>query len=94
MTTITITTFAGPHTLQAHVFGQWAAHPSHDGPGWRVTHVPSGLGTQQIADNLHEVTALTIAESLSRHLPNLLFRERLAEIDVATLRQVFAEVVR
>jgi hypothetical protein len=91
---INIRTTTGTYPVYAWVYGQWAAHHRHDGHGWRVTHVPSGLTTSEIADSLEEPTAMLVAEELSQRLPVLRFADRVSADDAAMLRTVFAELVK
>lgn len=55
--------------VDACVFGEWAAHPSHlDEPTWCVTHVPTGrrVHSEVVLDKR---TAMAIAEALSLEIP-------------------------
>jgi hypothetical protein len=67
--TIDIRTAEGPRPLMAVVFGQWAAHDSHDGTGWHVTHTRTGMAVPRFG--LTEYQARRIAHRLSETVPEL-----------------------
>ncbi len=70
MTRIVIAAKRGQfYPVDACVFGEWAAHPSHlDEPTWCVTHVPTGRRAHSEVE-LDERTAMAIAEALSLEVP-------------------------
>lgn len=53
--------------VAAEVYGAWAAHPF--ATGWRVSHVPSGRGLQDLADGLERHEAMFIARTLAERVP-------------------------
>lgn len=57
----------------AYVFGEWAAHvtPVAEGDGWRVSHVPSGVGTHGLCDGLSKNDAVRVARELDRRVREL-----------------------
>lgn len=65
MTTIKITTTHGDHEVDAHIYGDWAAHRVYNAPGWDVTHVPSGRYLPGLLfDPLNEREARAVAKAL------------------------------
>jgi len=62
--------------VDAHVFGEWAAHPGIDGDDlserldwWVVTHVPTGRTICSAVGRLDEPEAKTLASALGERLP-------------------------
>lgn len=62
--------------IDAHVFGEWAAHPGIAGEDlelrldwWVVTHVPSGRCILSSVGQLSEVEAIELARVLGERLP-------------------------
>jgi hypothetical protein len=64
MTTIKIATEGGDRDVDAHVYGDWAAHRGHGCRGWSVTHVPSGRCLPELSGPLNEREAQSVAEAL------------------------------
>lgn len=47
----------------ATVYGAWAFHPSYQGAGWQVTHVPSGKNLCALADHFaHNEVVMIVAQ--------------------------------
>ena len=79
--TIVLMFTVGPRSIpDAHVFGNWAAHPKMDfdpndthkmnrSDGWRVSHLPSGLAISSLVDELDEAEAVAIARRLGDAYP-------------------------
>jgi hypothetical protein len=67
MTTIKIATIHGDHDVDAHVFGDWAAHRTYDRRhGWSVTHVPSGRCLPDLVGPLNKREAQAVAEAIHK----------------------------
>lgn len=48
----------------ATIYGSWAFHPNYEGPGWQVTHVPSGKNLFAVADHFAYREAMQIVAQL------------------------------
>lgn len=72
MTTIIIQAELGDaYEVEAHVFGDWAAHACHrGGQSWCVTHVPSGRRVRSELV-LTEKMAVAVANALDLEAPRL-----------------------
>lgn len=62
--------------VEAHVFGEWAAHPGIDGDDlelrldwWVVTHVPSERAIISTVGQLTEADAIDLARVLAERVP-------------------------
>jgi|SRR5882757_3348372 len=83
-------------SVAAYVYGDWAAHMrSWPDPGWRVTHVPTGLSTAELADDLSRGDAFAIAVSLgSRRIsPRFVDTVRILPEDRQLIEAAHAEVL-
>lgn len=58
------------HSIDAEVYGEWAAHLAAPDPGWTVTYLPSGRNINQLLRRavLTETAALQIADRLNRSI--------------------------
>lgn len=62
--------------IDAHMFGEWAAHPGVSGDDnsleydwWVVTHVPNGMNCAKACGQLDEATAIRLARMLAERVP-------------------------
>lgn len=78
-------------SVLADVHGQWASHPNTDGPGWRVSHVPTGMNLAQLVDELDEATAKQLAGELDARAPRF---EGVKDMPAQAIMDLVKEVTR